>query len=153
MIQLYNYRWFIGIDPGTGTGYSEWDAKDKKFTAVNSGTLIEAYLWIANHIDVEKTLIRIEDARKRKRFDSGRGKMTEKRWKKIQAKSQGAGSVKRDCSIWEEICEYHGWQYEMVHPIKGGTKWTHKFFCQVTGWTERIDQDARDSAVLVYQYK
>ena len=63
---------------------------------------------------------------------------------------QGAGSIKRDCSIWAEFFAETGIQNFPVKPQAGGTKWTAKAFAKLTGWTERTNEHGRDAAMLVY---
>ncbi len=137
---------YIGIDPGTTTGLALWPKKDFGSLKLMSGPLIEIYqkilrhpFWVGHVHESKEILIRIEDARLRKWYG-----------KQSSAKLQGAGSIKRDCAIWEEICNHHGWNYEMVHPIKGGTKWPAKIFNNITGYRGRSNEHERDAAMLVY---
>lgn len=133
----------IGIDPGTTTGMGIWHT-DGEVLDLQSGTLIEMY----KHIERMHTTfsypihLRIEDARQRKWYGNA-----------TKGKLQGVGSVKRDCSIWEEICEYHKWSYKMVHPIKGSTKWDHDQFCRITGWDGQTNEHKRDALLLVWGLK
>jgi hypothetical protein len=137
----------IGIDPGVTTGVAFWSTDDKKLLRVKSGTFIEMYsmlcdVFLSNDMNVPLSrsfFFRIEDARKRKWYGS-----------KSNAKAQGAGSVKRDSKIWQEVCEFHDWDYHMIHPIKGATKWDSDKFNRVTGWEGRTNQNARDAAMMVY---
>ena len=62
----------------------------------------------------------------------------------------GAGSVKRDCQIWEDFLRAHGIKYEMVAPHQGATKWTADTFARITGYTGRTSNHGRDAAVLVF---
>lgn len=129
----------IGIDPGTQTGLSVYDPKNQELIAVKSGTIIEMYQDLLEWHNDHNVKVRIEDARKRKWFGD-----------RSKFKQQGAGSIKRDCKIWEEICEYHNIRYEMVHPIKGGTKLDAKTFKKTTKWEGFTNEHKRDSAMLVY---
>ena len=133
----------IGIDPGVKTGVAFWDTKKKELLKVESGSLIAIYEMILSdmelHFPANDCFIRIEDARKRKWFG-----------KNSKSKMQGAGSVKRDTKIWQEICEYYEWPYQMIHPIKGATKWDSDKFQRVTGWQGRTNQNARDAAMMVF---
>jgi hypothetical protein len=129
----------IGIDPGTQTGLSVYDTNKQELIAVKSGTIIEMYYELLEWIESYDHKVRIEDARKRKWFGSN-----------SKAKMQGAGSIKRDCKIWEEICDHHEINYEMVHPIKGATKLDAKTFKKMTGWDKQTNEHKRDSAMLVY---
>ena len=132
---------WIGIDTGVTTGFSVYCDEKKELLEIKSGTLIEMYkeLMIWYNSDQEIRL-RIEDARKRKWYGA-----------RSHAKLQGAGSIKRDCQIWEEICEFHDLNYEMVHPIKGGTKLNAQTFNQITGWEGQTNEHKRDSAMLVFR--
>ena len=136
----------VGIDTGVKTGVGVWCTDTKKVIDVRSGTLIEMYHYIAEmheltpDWDMDKEIfLRIEDARKRKWFGSN-----------SKAKAQGAGSIKRDSAIWEEICAYHNWKYQMVHPIKGATKLKSKQFNRITKWEGRTNEHARDALMLVF---
>lgn len=129
----------IGIDPGTTTGLALYDSEENRLLKVESGSLIAMYHLFLTWNKKKVVLVRIEDARKRKWFGS-----------QSNTKAQGAGSVKRDSKIWEEVCMYHDIPFEMVHPIKGATKWDAKTFKKVTGWSGRTNGNARDAAMLVY---
>ena len=134
------FRFVIGIDPGVRTGYAVWNRIDRDFTLVETDILIAAYndlrdrMWHTD-TDTDPVAFRIEDARKRG------GK---------REKAQGAGSVKRDSKIWEEICQYHDWPYQLVPPLKNATKFNAQTFQNVTGWDGRTSQHARDAGMLVY---
>jgi predicted glycosyltransferase involved in capsule biosynthesis len=132
----------IGIDPGTTTGVGIWDKTQKKIVDIRSGGIIEMYHYVmAVHQSLynDQVKLYIEDARKRKWYGTN-----------TKGKAQGAGSIKRDCKIWEEICTEHNWDYEMIHPIKGATKMNHKQFCRITGYTQRTNEHGRDATMLVY---
>lgn len=136
----------VGVDTGVKTGVGVWCTDAKKILDVTSGTLIEMYHYINDlhalnpdwRVDKE-VFLRIEDARKRKWFGSD-----------SRGKAQGAGSIKRDCAIWDEICQYHNWDYQMVHPIKGATKLKSQQFKQITKWEGRTNEHSRDALMLVY---
>jgi len=128
----------IGIDPGVHTGLAIWNCEKKAFEKVESCGIVSAMekiRWIANDVK----LIRFEDARQRKWFGD-RGDFNH----------QGVGSIKRDCKIWQEFCEYYKFKFEMVKPVKGQTKWTADYFKKVTGWTGRTNEHGRDAAVLIF---
>ncbi|EMN93341.1 hypothetical protein LEP1GSC112_0438 [Leptospira interrogans serovar Pomona str. UT364] len=87
--------------------------------------------------DLEICLL-IEDARKRKWFGPN-----------ADAKRQGAGSVKRDCALWEDFCNREGIPFRLVHPKRGATKWDEMQFKTYTGWTGRTSEHSRDAAMLI----
>lgn len=63
---------------------------------------------------------------------------------------QGAGSVKRDASIWEEFCTDYEIPFRALPPIKGGTKLQPDYFKALTGWKGKTSEHARDAAMIVF---
>jgi hypothetical protein len=130
----------IGIDPGTHTGLAIFDVVQRELIEVTSGTIIECYHAVLEWTTNTPHMIVIEDASKRKWFG-----------KKSAAKAQGAGSIKRDCKIWKEICEENNLTHRFVHPIKGATKIDAGTFEKMTGWTGRTNEHGRDAGLMVYE--
>jgi hypothetical protein len=62
---------------------------------------------------------------------------------------QGAGSIKRDCTIWADYLASLGVPYVNVKPAAGATKWTAERFAKFTGWHGRTNEHGRDAALLV----
>jgi len=130
----------IGIDPGTNTGCAVKEGH--KWQSVETLTIFEA---INRVIEWKKScdahlwtmIVRIEDARKRTWF----GKSGAERWK-------GAGSIGRDCAIWEETLTALGIPFEMVHP-KNVKSTTSDGFKKITGWQGRTSIHAREAAWLL----
>lgn len=130
------HRYIIGIDPGTNTGMAVWDAQYKYFIAVRTVNIIEAMQHIRGFSTGQIKLI-IEDA-------------TQVRFGTDPAKAQGAGSIKRDVSIWKEFCDYFGITYQLVRPNKKFTKLSRDKFQVITGYTGSTSSHSRDAAMLVY---
>lgn len=134
---------YIGIDPGVNTGLALWDSIKKELSNVITCNFIKAFYFIQEldcvHNTIKKTII-LEDARFVK-------------YKTDPVKAQGAGSVKRDCSIWEEFFIEENIPYRLVRPNKRTTKWNRDQFKKYTGYEGRTSQHARDAAMLVYQLK
>lgn len=130
-------RYLIGIDPGVKTGIAVWDRESKRFHEIKTLSILKAITFVQCFVyDVE---IRFEDARKRKWFGhSGREKL------------QGAGSVKRDCAIWEELCHQMEAPFFPVAPQHNTTKMTAEQFRKLTGWSGRTSEHSRDAAMLVF---
>ncbi len=63
---------------------------------------------------------------------------------------QGAGSIKRDCSIWEQFCKENGYAYTLIPPKNNLTKMSAESFRNLTGWEGRCSSHARDAAWLVF---
>ena len=133
----------IGIDPGHSTGYAEWDPAGKALLAVAS-MRIDTAMSIVLHHHGAGHLHRVvfEDARLRTWFG---GKGTES--------LQGAGSIKRDCTIWAGFLGAHDIPYHSIAPQAGATKWAAKPFAKLTRWRGRTNEHGRDAALLVYGRK
>lgn len=130
----------IGIDPGVNTGYCKYDPASKKIKEIKSSNIIECFEKIKNLVN-NGCLIKltIEDANKIKMYNSKSG-----------SRSQGAGSVKRDCKIWIEFCEFYKIEYELIHPMRSFKKLDSETFSKITGYSERTNQHGRDAAMLVW---
>lgn len=133
---------YIGIDPGKHTGYAVWDSKKQKLIDLRTLHLHQALNAVITEHLTNEVVVVFEDARMRKWF--GEGTQAE-----IMAKSQGAGSVKRDCTIWEEMLEDYGIAYIKLAPQKGMTKKSAEDFKLDTGWQGKTSNHARDAAMLV----
>ncbi len=124
----------IGIDPGTRTGVAAVD--DGKLVMCKTMSIIQAMELVRE--SHRGDILYIEDARKRKWFgNSGREKL------------QGAGSIKRDCAIWQDFCEYYKIEYELISPLQKGAKIDAKMLERLTGYTGLTSKHARDAASLV----
>lgn len=136
---------YIGIDPGTHTGVVVWDSKEGKFLSLDTlpihraVELVKQWLHYCQDNDISLEVV-FEDARKRTWF--GKDKNT-------NAKLQGAGSIKRDCSIWEDYCKDYQIPFIAVPPMKGGTKLSEAYFKTISGWKGRTSNHSRDAAMLV----
>ena len=134
----------IGIDPGTHTGVAVWDTREGKFLSLETLPIHRAlrYVlhWCAESRENKHDLqVVFEDARQRTWF--GRGD--------TDAKLQGAGSIKRDCSIWEDFCKDYGIPYWAKPPVKGATKISAEYFKTISGYQGRTSEHSRDAAMLV----
>lgn len=128
----------IGIDPGTHTGIAIKESG--LFRIIETLTIFEAlnltHEWFEYH-GANNTLVRIEDARQRTWF----GNTGPEKWK-------GAGSIGRDCAIWEETLSKLKIPFELVHP-KQVKATTAEQFKRLTGWAGRTSIHAREAAWLV----
>lgn len=133
-------KYLIGIDPGVQTGLSAWDGK--KLVVVESTVIHRAMDKLKNWTAAGyMLLVRLEDARKRTWFGkAGREQL------------QGAGSIKRDCKIWEDFLTDNKIPYELVAPKNNKTKMNADLFKKITGWTGITNEHGRDAAWLVYGY-
>ena len=134
---------YIGIDPGTHTGIAVWSHQEQRFFALGTKTMYEAtedVLNLVNKYGRDNIFVRFEDARKRNWFgNAGREQL------------QGAGSIKRDCSLWEEFLTAKNIPFAAVAPKANRTKMTAEQFERYTGWAKRTSEHARDAAMLVFE--
>lgn len=137
---------FIGIDPGTHTGLAVWDSRKGQFlklvTLPIHKALDEVAEWqIVCSAEGQQLFVVFEDARQRTWFGQE---------KRTSAKLQGAGSIKRDCSIWEDFCRDKAIAFRAVPPMKGGTKRGEDYFKLLTKYEGKTSNHARDAAMLVF---
>ena len=135
---------FVGIDTGTDTGLAVWDGK--RLTDVRTMKIHRALKYVAD-LAVEhpgRVVVVIEDAHKRKWIPP------EASIKQRVGRAQGAGSVKRDATIWRDFCKDLEIEFEALPPRPGMTKWKEDYWAKVTGWKGRTSDHARDAALLVY---
>ena len=132
---------YIGIDPGTHTGVAVWDTREGRFRSLETLWIHDALFYVKRLSEEYRgqILVVFEDARQRTWFGKG----------DVSAKLQGAGSVKRDCSIWEDFCTDYGIPFRAVPPVKGATKVTPTYFKMISGWEGRTSEHSRDAGMLV----
>ena len=128
----------IGVDPGVNTGIAVYS--EGALQLVESCSAIKAETFILKTVsECENVKVLIEDARLRTWFGSaGRERL------------KGVGSVNRDCSRWEEFCEHHQIEYQLIHSKNNKTKIKATEFKRITGWSKRTNEHGRDAAMLVY---
>ena len=132
----------VGIDTGRHTGFAVWDTEKRQLDFVDTIPIHEALLriWSQRHANVE---VYFEDARQRKWYGTRTAK-------EDRNKLQGAGSVKRDSTIWEDALKDWGIPFHAVAPKHNTTKMTPEFFRSITGWKGRTSEHSRDAAMLVF---
>ena len=137
---------WIGIDTGVHTGLAIWDGKGRSFLSIEE-------LKIHRAMDVVEALAkanpgevraRVEDARQRKWIPNMGSIRSE------IGRAKGAGSVERDCSIWEDFLADINVPCEMVPPKNNVTKLRQEAFAKLTGWAQRTNEHERDAAMLVF---
>ena len=137
---------YIGIDPGVNTGFAVWDSESRTFIDIRTCGIVAAMEIVGYYTQALRLDGRVvfEDARRRKWLPQ------ERNLSEYRGKLMGAGSVKRDCDIWEEFCKRYEIPYTVIPPAAGRTKWDADYFAKVTGWTGRTSNHARDAALLVW---
>lgn len=140
---------WCGIDPGLHTGLAVWDGGKRELRLVATLPLwkaldtVKKWKAVAAGIPTRFAVV-FEDARKRKWLPQ------ERNVSEYRGKLMGAGSVKRDCVIWQEFLEDNGIPFFQLAPAKGLTKWNKDTFAKVTGYKGRTSNHARDAAMLVF---
>ena len=136
----------VGIDPGLHTGLAVWDTSSRQFLDIRCSGIVSAMDYL-DDIAYNRGigLVVFEDARQRTWIPR------EKDLAQVKGRAMGAGSVKRDCSIWQEWCEARSIQYIASRPKTGMTKLTDAYFRGITGYDRRTNEHGRDAAMLVFQ--
>lgn len=131
----------IGIDPGKYTGVCVYDKTSKKIVRLSSESILRAVEIVREMNDASNGNMKVfvEDARKRRWFGD-----------RSNHKLQGAGSIKRDCAIWEDFLRDLKVEYEMIAPQKGLTKLTAETFREITKWAGSTNEHNRDAAMIVW---
>ena len=131
----------VGIDTGVKTGISVYDPQAKALIQCRTTGIIKAMDEVRRMIeDGYIVTVYYEDARKRKWIPKGTGR----------ERLQGAGSVKRDASFWQEFCDVYGIKGIPVAPKDNMTKLDAKTFEKVTGWKGKTSTHARDSGMIIF---
>lgn len=126
----------IGIDCGTNTGVCFW--MDGKIQVIETMPIHKALEAVKTWCSLYGVLVRFEDARLRTWYGSD----------KHGEKKKGAGSVERDCAIWQDFLDDMGVDYDRVHP-KDVKATTAEQFKALTGYSGRTSIHAREAAWMV----
>lgn len=139
----------IGIDTGVNTGIGIWNVSTHCFNQVETVKIHVAMKAVEelHRNNPGKVLVRVEDARQRTWFDTGRKSREEER-----NKLQGVGSVKRDAVIWEDFLSDIGVSFQMVHPKNNATKLSSEAFKMLTKWKKSTNEHSRDAAMLAFGF-
>lgn len=135
------YDKVIGIDPGVKTGYAVWNCKDKKFDFIGSDSILKTFEKLSVYAVFGNNLFVIENPNLRKWFGkTGRERL------------QGAGSIKRDFSIWMEWLAINKCKFQEIPPKSVKTKIDSKTFQKITGWSEPTNSHSRDASMMVFNF-
>ena len=137
---------WIGIDTGVHTGLAIWDGKGSRFLSIEE-------LKIHRAMDVVEALAKANPGEVRARVEAARQRKWIPNMGNIRneiGRAKGAGSVERDCSIWEDFLADINVPCEMVAPRYNVTKLRQEAFANLTGWAQRTNEHERDAAMLVF---
>ena len=132
----------IGIDPGKVTGCAIWDCKKQEFYTVFSGGILDVMDKLEIYTVFGENFFFIENPNLRKWYGNNSNQ-----------KQQGAGSIKRDYSIWVEWFNKMDAEYYQLNPKNIRTKLDAGSFKNITKWTEKTNEHSRDAAMMVFGQK
>lgn len=135
---------WIGIDPGTHTGLAVLDGRSGCFVEISTLPLHRALELVSALAQEGEVSVIFEDARQRRWLPHART-LTE-----FKGRAMGGGSVRRDCTVWEEFLTDRRIPFRAVPPRAGMTKLDADRFARLTGWTGRTSNHGRDAAMLVW---
>jgi len=158
----------VGIDPGLNTGFAVKQFGPTgtpsffmgEFVAVKSLPIHKAQAEAKALIEADpQTLFLVEDARQRTwygeaekaiylKIKSGR-KLTEQELSIYKGQLQGSGSIRRDCTIWEDYLTDIGAKFIMQAPKSKKTKVSSDFFKRAANWNARTNEHGRDAGMMV----
>lgn len=131
--------YYLGIDPGVNTGVALWNRVERKLVLVKTMKIHKAFDFLREFPHGTDITVRFEDARLRSWFGkAGREQL------------QGAGSIKRDCGIWEDFLTDNNIPFQVVAPKNNRTKLPPEKFSRMTGFTGKTSEHGRDAAMLVF---
>lgn len=130
---------YIGIDPGTKTGFAIWNAQKQQFQQVSTMPIHKAMEDVKKYHALGH-LIEVVIEKPPKGWSGNNA-----------ARAQGAGSIRRDFTVWRDMMEDLKIPFRTVVPSrKGLTKMQPEQFRKMTGWQGRTSNHARDAALMVY---
>ena len=136
---MENQNLYIGIDPGVNTGIAIWNANIGDWELIKTVNIIDAMEIIIQFNNKDRIVeVIVEDARMVK-------------YKTDPVKAQGAGSIKRDCSVWETFLIHYQIPHKFLRPKKAITKINSKLFKMMTKYQGQTSNHARDAAMLVFK--
>lgn len=158
----------IGIDPGVNTGFAVKHFGPSgtpsffmgEFVAVKSLLIHKAQAEAKARIEADpQTLFLIEDARLRTWYgDAERAiylklkagkRLTEQELSIYKGQLQGSGSVRRDCTIWEDYLTEIGAKFILQAPKAKKTKVSADYFKRAANWTVRTNEHGRDAGMMI----
>lgn len=141
-IDRKNYDIIAGIDVGVNTGFAVWDIKKQEFMYLETLLIHQAMFKLLELSRNYVLRVYVEDARQRE-WLGNKGKEA----------LQGAGSIKRDSSIWEGFLSDKAYNFDfmLVAPKNNMTKLKPDLFAKITGYTKRTSKHSRDAAMLCFK--
>ncbi len=131
----------IGIDPGVKTGIAVWDRSKKYLTKMATLDIDKAWQLVQDYYSKDRSIILIENPNLRTYYG-----------KNPFQKMQGAGSIKRDWSVWQKRLKDAGMDYIPVAPQDFQSIDNHEVFCKwVNQHFSRTSVHSRDAAMMVYK--
>jgi hypothetical protein len=157
---------YVGIDCGTHTGFSVWDATNKMFLEVGSCTFWQSIDKIMDYVSMNEMqydiCFIIEDVNAHsstfnatKTYQSTQGNHNQKIGA-VCKQAERVGSVKDKTALTVEFIELRAKEFSNIEIKKipptraSGTKMKSEQFKALTKWDKQTNEHARDSAMLVF---
>lgn len=135
------YRIIIGLDIGTHTGLAVYDSVTGLLIDCRTMDITSALEEVLSLTEIGPILVRMEDVKSWKPF-----KGQPRDYKRLA----GAGSIKRDQSIWQAFLQRKGIEFELVGLTDCRKKMDKKLFKEITGWDGLTNEHNRDAGMLCY---
>jgi hypothetical protein len=135
----------IGIDPGVNTGIAVMI--DGTYSVIMSTDIIHAMELIKSiHQDHTNVDIYIENPNLWRDHNH-------KHKEQNSSKIQGAGSIKRDYSVWTTFFTRYNMSFTPLSPLAIGSQFDKvAYFKAATSWKGTTNQHGRDAAKMIYRY-
>lgn len=130
---------YIGIDPGVTTGYAE--IYKGEYITIRQMDIIDAMEAVRINKETGFDIcLHVENPNKRTYYKPGT--------------AQGAGSIKRDYSIWVSFAAKHNIRMFPISPADIGSTFNNEaVFKAATGYQKKCGIHARDAAKIIYKFK
>jgi hypothetical protein len=130
---------YIGIDPGVMTGYAE--IIDGKYVTITQSDILTCInKVITRQSEGYDICLHVENPNQRTFYKKGA--------------DQGAGSIKRDYTIWKDAAEKHKIRFFPITPASIGSSFNNiTVFHAATGWSKKAGKHARDAAKIIFKFK
>jgi hypothetical protein len=136
-------RYAIGIDPGVKTGFAVWSSEGK-FVEISTLNIYTAIKRVLEYNKDYNVVLVIENPNTWIGFNKGDKGST--------SRLQGAGSIKRDYSVWETFANEESIQIYPVKLTQNLKKIDAKIFHRYTGWGKQTSVHSRDAAMMVLDF-
>ena len=132
----------VGIDPGKHTAIAILNLETGELEELQTMMIHNALEYVDGML--LDSYIVVEDAHKWDNKDA----------ENYEERKQGAGSIKRDCTIWKDYLKDNEAFFAFNRPQKNSLKnISHSQFKKLTGWVGRTNEHNRAAAMMILGYE